>query len=572
MPERGRRSFVALGESLRTKLLAVVLLCVVAPVLGMGIYLLRRNEEILGEKVRETVSNHLFRKTTQVEEWILERHREASRWAASFIVFEGVESLTRRGADGERIRLDLRDYLESVLGHYQVYESLFIVDLKGEVVSGTREERLEDWGRAAITAGPPLRDPMLSPLRRSEYLGRPTLLILSPIQSRLETTLGYLVLRVDLRELESLLGTPPGDLAPSFWLLDDKGQILVKAGRVVERPGLEAFPGPLPPEDAEMTPASEGILAGLGPMVYGVRRLGRLEGAHLAALVPAAAAYRPLVDSRTRLLRLGIPMAVVVFALTFLAARQMLRPILLLSEGAKRVSAGDPEVRLPVSGHDEVADLTRAFNEMARRIQEGRLHLEETRDELAKSNQELVAANRRLEELAITDSLTGLFNRRHFQDTLDREMQRGEREGWSLSLLLLDLDHFKQFNDKWGHSEGDNELKRVAGQLQASVRSTDSAYRYGGEEFAMILTSCPKDQALRVAEKVREAVGALARPGRFGWRTTVSIGVATFPEDGRVARGLIDMADAALYAAKARGRDRVIAAGDVILDDTLAGE
>jgi len=250
----------------------------------------------------------------------------------------------------------------------------------------------------------------------------------------------------------------------------------------------------------------------------------------------------------------------------------MLRPILLLSAGAKRVSAGDLEVRLPVRGHDEVADLTRAFNEMAERIQEGRVRLEEARDELAKSNEELKSANRRLEELAITDGLTGLFNRRHFQDTLDREMQRGEREGWSLSLLLLDLDHFKQFNDKWGHSEGDNELKRVAGQLLASVRSTDSAYRYGGEEFAMLLTSCPKAQALKVAEKVRQAVASLARPGRFGWRTTVSIGVATFPEDGRVARGLIDMADAALYAAKARGRDRVIAAGDAAIEDTRAGE
>lgn len=571
MPERGR-GYAALRESLRTKLLVVVLLCVVAPVLGMGIYLLQRNEEILGEKVRETISNHLFRKTTEVDEWVLERHREASRWAASFIVFEGVESLTRQGAEVERIRLDLRDYLESVLGHYQVYESLFIVDLTGEVVSGTRDERLEAWGRAAITSGPPLRDPRLSPLFHSEYLGRPTLLILSPIQSRLDTTLGYLVLRVDLRELESLLSTPPGELAPSFWLLDDKGRLLVKAGRVVERPGVLMFPGSLPPEGTELGPATESNLAGLGPTVYGVRRLGRLEGEHLAALVPAAAAYRPLVDSRTRLLRLGIPMVVVVFALTFLAARQMLRPILLLSAGAKRVSAGDLEVRLPVRGHDEVADLTRAFNEMAERIHEGRLRLEEARDELAKSNEELKSANRRLEELAITDGLTGLFNRRHFQETLDREMQRGEREGWSLSLLLLDLDHFKQFNDKWGHSEGDNELKRVASQLLASVRSTDSAYRYGGEEFAMILTSCPKAQAFKVAEKVRQAVASLARPGRFGWRTTVSIGVATFPEDGRVARGLIDMADAALYAAKARGRDRVIAAGDATLEDTRAGE
>ncbi len=572
MPERGHRGYAALRESLRTQLLVVVLLCVVAPVLGMGIYLLRRNEEILGEKVRETLSNHLFRKTTQVDEWVLERHREASRWAASFIVFEGVESLTRKGTDVERIRLDLRDYLESVLGHYQVYESLFIVDLSGEVVSGTREERLESWGRTMITTGPPLREPRLSPLFQSEHMGRPTLLILSPIQSRLDTTLGYLVLRVDLRELESLLGTPTGDLAPAFWLLDDKGHLLVRAGRVVERPGVEAFPGSLPAEDKELGPAVEASLAGLGSTVYGVRRLARLEGAYLAALVPSTAAYRPLVDSRTRLLRLGVPLLVVVFALTFLAARWMLRPILLLSEGAKRVSAGDLEVRLPVSGRDEVADLTRAFNEMAERIRDGRLRLEEARDELAKSNEELKSANRRLEELAITDGLTGLFNRRHFQDTLDREMQRGEREGWSLSLLLLDLDHFKQFNDKWGHSEGDNELKRVAAQLLASVRSTDSAYRYGGEEFAMILTSCPKDQALKVAEKVRQAVSNPSRPGRFGWRTTVSIGVATFPEDGRVARGLIDMADMALYSAKARGRDRVIAAGDAVLEDTRAGE
>jgi diguanylate cyclase (GGDEF)-like protein len=552
--------------------LTVVLLCVVAPVLGMGIYLFRRNEEILAEKVRETLSNQLFRKSTEVDEWILERHREASRWAASFIVFEGVESLRHQPLDAERIRLDLRDYLGSVLGHYQVYESLFIVDLDGQFVSGTREERLERWGREAIATGPPLREPVLSPLLHSEELGRPTLLILSPIQSRLDVTLGYLVLRVDLRDLETLLGQPLGDVALSFWLLDEKGYVLVRAGRVVDRPGAEAFPGPLPPTTTEVPAASEGSLAGLGPTVYGVRHLGRLQGAQLAALVPSAAAYRPLVDSRNRLLGLGVPMVALVFALTFLAARQMLRPILRLSAGAKRVSAGDLEVRLPVSGHDEVAELTRAFNEMAGRIHEGRLHLEEARDALAKTNEELKAANSRLEELAITDGLTGLFNRRHFQDTLDRELQRGEREGWPLSLLLLDIDHFKQFNDRWGHSEGDNELKRVAGQLLASVRTTDSAYRYGGEEFAMILTSCPKDQAVKVAEKVRQAISSMERPGPFGWRTTVSIGVATFPGDGRVARALVDMADTALYAAKARGRDRVMAAGDVILDDRLAGE
>jgi diguanylate cyclase (GGDEF)-like protein len=217
---------------------------------------------------------------------------------------------------------------------------------------------------------------------------------------------------------------------------------------------------------------------------------------------------------------------------------------------------------LPVWGRDEIADLTRAFNEMARKLREGRQSLEEARDELARTNEGLKAANRTLEALAITDGLTGLYNRRHFQDTLEKEIRRCERESRKLSLLLADIDHFKQYNDRWGHTEGDAALRRVSGQIMKSIRSTDMGFRYGGEELAVLLPSCSKDQASEVAEKIRLAVQNLAqRQGRFGARVTVSIGVATFPEDGRVARGLVDTADAALYTAKAQGRNRVVLAG-----------
>jgi diguanylate cyclase (GGDEF)-like protein len=131
-----------------------------------------------------------------------------------------------------------------------------------------------------------------------------------------------------------------------------------------------------------------------------------------------------------------------------------------------------------------------------------------------------------------------------------------------LSLLLIDIDHFKQFNDRFGHPEGDAALRRVAGQILKSIRSTDMAFRYGGEEMAALLPSCGKEQAMEVAEKVRAAIAASGpRPARFGMKTTVSIGVATFPEDGRVPRALIDTSDAALYEAKSQGRDRVVAGG-----------
>jgi two-component system, cell cycle response regulator len=197
-----------------------------------------------------------------------------------------------------------------------------------------------------------------------------------------------------------------------------------------------------------------------------------------------------------------------------------------------------------------------------RRISDTQASLEEARQREAERNEELQAEKAKYEALAKTDGLTGLYNRRHFQEELEKEMDRAAAESWPLSLLFIDLDHFKQYNDRFGHLEGDAELRRVAAQVLKSIRSTDTAYRYGGEELAVLLPSCPKDQAVRVAEKLRNAVSSgTQKPGRFGGRTTVSIGVASFPADGRVPRGLVDTADAALYEAKARGRDCVVAAG-----------
>jgi diguanylate cyclase (GGDEF)-like protein len=278
--------------------------------------------------------------------------------------------------------------------------------------------------------------------------------------------------------------------------------------------------------------------------------------------VPAAVAYQPLFESRLRLIKVGVPVIALVCAMAFMLGRRMVRPILALSQGAQRVAAGDLQVQLPVRGHDELRDLTQAFNEMVREIREGQTSLQEARQREAETMEELRGEKARFEALAKTDGLTGLYNRRHFQEELEKEIERADREIWPLSLLFIDLDHFKQYNDRWGHLEGDAELRRVAAQVLKSIRSTDTAYRYGGEELAVLLPSCPKEQAMRVAEKLRNAVSAgTQKPGPFGGHTTVSIGVATFPDDGRVSRGLVDTADAALYEAKAQGRDCVVAAG-----------
>jgi diguanylate cyclase (GGDEF)-like protein len=528
------------ARRLQTKILAVVLLGVSVPSLLGGWYLLRRHHELLAEKLQENVTNHLFRRANEVDEWRSERLREVQRWSGSFVVVESVEALVRGRDDPVRAHRDLAAYVESVLGHYQGCESLFVVDPAGRVLASTREERLDPAEIELLDSGATSGRGRVSPIRRSEFLGRPSLLVVHPVESAGEggRPIGFFVERPNLRELEAILATLPSDPPPAFWLIDGEGHVIVRQGRVETEPGVSTFPGEMPPPGAETGPVRETAFPGLDEVVYGVRRLK--SGGFLAVTVPAAAAYRSLDESRNRLLGFGLAGIAFVLLVNLFVARDIVQPIRLLSEGAQRMSAGDLDVVLPVRGQDELSDLTRSFNEMAARVREGR---------------------DALEALAITDGLTGLYNRRHFEDVLAREVRRVGRDKAPLSLAMIDLDHFKQYNDRWGHREGDAELARVALRVKQAVRATDEAFRYGGEELAVLLPGCPRSEAAAVVEKIRFAINADA--ARLGGRgTTASLGVATTPDDAESPRGLVEAADRALYAAKARGRNRVAQAGD----------
>jgi diguanylate cyclase (GGDEF)-like protein len=168
-------------------------------------------------------------------------------------------------------------------------------------------------------------------------------------------------------------------------------------------------------------------------------------------------------------------------------------------------------------------------------------------------------AERSLEELATTDALTGLKNRRKFDEVIDTEWRRAVRQGAPLALLLIDADHFKAFNDAFGHQPGDQALIAIAGCVEGSVRRAgDCAARYGGEEFAVLLPELSAEEALAVAEIIRRGVEQLpADPIAL----TVSVGVASLtPTAAMNFTGLVEAADKALYAAKAAGRNRSVVA------------
>jgi diguanylate cyclase (GGDEF)-like protein len=173
----------------------------------------------------------------------------------------------------------------------------------------------------------------------------------------------------------------------------------------------------------------------------------------------------------------------------------------------------------------------------------------------------LLEANARLEELATTDELTSLKNRRAFSKSLKLEMQRSTRYFTPLSLLMLDVDRFKAYNDSFGHLEGDDVLRQVARILEESARKTDVAARYGGEEFALILPNTDKQGAVALAERIREGVSEVAWTLR---QITISIGVATLDPEAMEEADFVSVADQALYAAKSKGRDRVVHADELV--------
>jgi diguanylate cyclase (GGDEF)-like protein len=244
------------------------------------------------------------------------------------------------------------------------------------------------------------------------------------------------------------------------------------------------------------------------------------------------------------------------------------------SMAIQRLALGDWNARVAYPARDEFGYLARAFNQMAQQLQQAfeaqeqqreellaqneeleRVHaqLQQAHQELATLNAELLEANRALAQAAVTDGLTGLKNHRAFQEALHSAAQMAERLQQPMSLVMFDIDHFKQFNDRFGHPAGDELLRQVAQVLRESARAYDVAARYGGEEFALLLPNTTLEQAVQVAERLRQQIRAIENRHA---PVSASFGVATY-RHGTPPATLVYEADAALYRAKRNGRDQV---------------
>ena len=222
-------------------------------------------------------------------------------------------------------------------------------------------------------------------------------------------------------------------------------------------------------------------------------------------------------------------------------SRSLSRPIITLARATEQVAAGDLTTRAEVKGSHEIEILGRSFNAMTDALRAGKA---------------------RMEELSNTDFLTGLRNHRYFQERLAEELSRADRYHRYLSVIMIDVDHFRNINAEHGHQGGDDLLQQLGELLRARARDSDVVTRYGGEEFAVILPETDGEEAAWVADRLRQAVEdhvftVRSREGRAEAKRTISAGVASFPIDSGESDGLVVAADVALYRAKYLSRNRV---------------
>jgi diguanylate cyclase (GGDEF)-like protein len=263
-------------------------------------------------------------------------------------------------------------------------------------------------------------------------------------------------------------------------------------------------------------------------------------------------------EIRTALLQLGFVCLFVLFGALVGAEKLIIQPIEVMTGMAKRFGEGEWSARvarnkLPA----EFVPLARAFNAMAA--------------QLSQREREMVATNDRLTVMASIDMLTGLANRRGFQSRLDFEWMRSQQYDSELSLMMIDVDHFKLYNDTYGHPEGDACLTRL-GETLSGIAADNMGFagRYGGEEFCLLLPNTDAARASEIGEVIRATVQSLGIPHATSSHrsVTVSVGIAcTLPNEAQRPGDLIEAADAALYAAKHRGRNTVVEHGFVKLVD-----
>lgn len=532
--------------SIRNRILVFAVLVTIIPSLSMGLLLQNMLQTTLEEKVKQKFADSAQIMEQEISLWLKKRVYDLTVFSNTSIVSENVTAYVKtpeEKADDSKKRLQnikiLETYLSTLQHQFKYYVRIFILSRTGSVIAAS-----ESGGRDRPF---PFPDDYIEQISNKQWFKgnayidsrdkSPLILIGVPLfLDQLYEYETLLAIEVRLTGLLPLLDPAKfGDSGGWTYesLVDIKTGQQFLYGRGAKKVLNEIHLAPSG-DRQKLHEYTNGMGERLTGLVVPFRELG--WGLFIAENYEKA--FSGLIHARHRNIIIICCFSVFMGIVAYLLTRQIMVPLSALTRGAERVAEGDLDVRLPVGRNDELGFATTVFNEMV-----AKLKLSQTE----------------LEQLATTDPLTGLNNRKQVMTILHDHYEYYRRYKRVFSVLMLDVDHFKVVNDTYGHQAGDTVLKQVAELFNKNLRSVDSAGRYGGEEFIVILPESGMDGSIQVAERIRKAVAShIFIHEDQEIQVHISVGIGKVQEQDGDEQKVVTRADMALYRAKNEGRNRVV--------------
>jgi diguanylate cyclase (GGDEF)-like protein len=538
-------------RSFRNRILVFSILITLFPSFGMGWFWFDLTRKATTDKIEQKLVDCVGIAEREINLWFKERNYDLRVFANSFVVLENLREY-RTAIVGEKKKQaaahlrKITTYLSFIKNEFKDYRRLLVLDNEGRILaaSDTADQSRPvilpaDWrnqitGMRSFTGDVYFIDEDLSPLF---LIGIPLLL------EQDSTQLGFFVMEVRLQGLLPLLkaSLPRAERESGVATI----ALLRKDGRYILSSAW--------PENHRETAMASPQVRSLFKTPYRLQdfindRKGRAVG--LAGSLDDLPwdfviaenynnVFSGLLQARNRIILITFFLTVIIGGTATIVARQFMIPLKALTNGVLRVSGGDLDVTVDILRNDELGIVARMFNEMVGRLKENQA---------------------KLEQLATTDSLTGLANRKQIMAEVVLNFEHYRRYATEFSILMIDIDFFKNVNDAHGHLAGDAVLIQLAGTFRETLRTLDKAGRYGGEEFLVILGKTDIHLALQIAERIRQAVEQHTFVyEEVSLHVSISVGAAGITPEDQNGVGLIGRADRALYEAKASGRNRIAA-------------
>jgi len=540
--------------SIGNRLILFSVLVTLVPAFGMGWFL----NDMIHETVTEEVEQRLFDSANTIQReialWFREQSYNLNVFSNSIVLSKNISQYlkARKGEGGKdpdpsESVSNMRIYLSSIQKYYAAeYQGLYVLDTSCTVIASSKSA--DKNRRIALPEDVAQQIEATKHFKGKVYFDEqsntPLMVIGSPLFSKQQNRqTGYLAIEVNLTTILALMQEV---------LVDSRNEVRGRATLLDLHDGLHFLstrsrkPPKVPPEaepDAilqffDAPPQWQDFVDSRGVHVVGIATpLKRFQWG-LVMTEDYDDVFAMVVRSRNRNILLICLFTLLIGLASYLFARQILLPLTTLTNGALQVANGDLNVRLSPQSNDEVGFATKAFNVMVAELQK---------------------SHAMLQLLSTTDSLTKLANRKKISHSLTRHLDAYRRYDSGFSILMIDIDHFKKINDAYGHQAGDKVLEQLAWVFRENLRTVDTAGRYGGEEFLIILAETTIKKAHHTAERIRKAVETHSFLYKNkSIKVSISIGVTGMLEGDKSEESLIRRADQALYHAKKRGRNQVV--------------